>query len=67
MNYCMKSKARIVILPLQDVLGLGEKARINVPGKMLKENWSWMLQGLEEAEKEVRDFGKLYVQRKTIQ
>ena len=59
MKYCMKSKAEIVILPLQDVLGLGENARINVPGKMLKENWSWMLQGLEEVEKEVRYFGKL--------
>ena len=59
MKYCMKSKAKIVILPLQDVLGLDENARINVPGKMLKENWSWRLKSFKEVEKEVEYFGKL--------
>ena len=35
------SKARIVIVPIADVLSLGAEARINIPGLVLPENWSW--------------------------
>lgn len=58
-KYCMKSKAKIVILPLQDVLGLGENARINVPGKIFKENWSWRLKSFKEVERSVEYFGEI--------
>lgn len=33
--------SRLAIAPLQDVLGLGADARINVPGSIGPENWSW--------------------------
>jgi 4-alpha-glucanotransferase len=36
----MSSVARICILPLQDVLGLGEEARMNVPSES-NGNWKW--------------------------
>lgn len=36
----MSSIARYAIFPLQDVLGLGSEARMNVPG-VLGENWAW--------------------------
>jgi 4-alpha-glucanotransferase len=36
------SVAKTVILPIQDVLGLDENARINTPATM-KDNWSWRL------------------------
>lgn len=36
----MGSVANIVIIPLQDVLGLGNEARMNVPGRSAG-NWSW--------------------------
>lgn len=42
-QYCLKSKANMVIIPVQDILGLGAEARINVPGKNLEENWTWKL------------------------
>jgi len=35
-----KSPARLAIVPLQDVLGLGSEARMNFPGR-LGGNWSW--------------------------
>jgi 4-alpha-glucanotransferase len=35
-----KSPARLAIIPLQDVLGLGTEARMNFPGR-LGGNWSW--------------------------
>jgi 4-alpha-glucanotransferase len=38
----MMSPARWVILPMQDVLGLGEKARMNTPSVPLG-NWEWRL------------------------
>jgi 4-alpha-glucanotransferase len=37
----LSSRARIAILPLQDVLGLGDEARMNAPGTVRAENWSW--------------------------
>ncbi len=38
---CFASAARLVIAPLQDVLGLGSDARVNIPGTTDKRNWRW--------------------------
>ena len=35
------SDIRLAIAPLQDVLGLGADARINIPGTTGPHNWSW--------------------------
>jgi 4-alpha-glucanotransferase len=37
------SKAKLVVCPLQDVLGLGSEARMNIPGKS-GEFWNWRFQ-----------------------
>lgn len=37
----LHSKAEWVIIPLQDVLGLGAEARINRPGTTSARNWTW--------------------------
>jgi 4-alpha-glucanotransferase len=37
----LSSVANTAIIPLQDVLGLGSKARMNLPGKVLSMNWAW--------------------------
>ena len=36
------SVANLAIIPVQDILGLGESARMNRPGK-IKGNWQWQL------------------------
>ena len=36
----MASAARLVVTPVQDVLGLGSPARMNTPGKE-QGNWTW--------------------------
>lgn len=36
----MASVANVVVSPLQDILGLGSEARMNVPGRS-HGNWSW--------------------------
>lgn len=38
-----KSRARLAIAPAQDVLGLGNEARMNRPG-VTEGNWSWQLE-----------------------
>lgn len=39
----MQSVAKLVILPVQDVLNLGEYARMNMPGTTTN-NWAWRLE-----------------------
>lgn len=40
----LMSPARLCILPVQDLLGLGPEARINSPGRR-KNNWQWRMTG----------------------
>jgi 4-alpha-glucanotransferase len=42
MALALGSRARLAIVPLQDVLGLGSEARMNVPGRA-PGNWRWRL------------------------
>jgi 4-alpha-glucanotransferase len=37
-----RNRARLAVLPLQDVLGLGSEARMNTPG-VLGGNWQWRM------------------------
>lgn len=39
----MSSVANLAIIPMQDILGLGEEARMNRPGTAAKGNWTWRL------------------------
>ncbi len=39
----MMSSAMYVIFPMQDILGLGEEARMNVPSTCGTSNWSWKM------------------------
>jgi 4-alpha-glucanotransferase len=39
----LSSRARLAIVPAQDVLGLGSEARMNTPGRS-EGNWSWRLE-----------------------
>jgi 4-alpha-glucanotransferase len=38
----LASVADVAIVPLQDVLGLGSEARMNLPGKV-SGNWKWRI------------------------
>jgi len=39
-NLALKVKSKMAIIPLQDILGLGSEARMNIPGKP-NGNWTW--------------------------
>lgn len=40
LRFVYSSVAKVAILPIQDLLDLDEKARMNIPGN-INENWSW--------------------------
>jgi len=46
-EYSLQSRAMTVIVPIQDILGLGSDARMNTPGTINDENWSWRMNGSE--------------------
>lgn len=47
-RYCLNSEASMVILPVQDILGLKSEARINTPSTIGSPNWEWKLKNLKE-------------------
>lgn len=56
--YAYGSGADVVMLPVQDVLGLGREGRMNVPG-VARGNWSWRLQPGELGERQARWLAEL--------
>ena len=40
----MSSVANLCVIPMQDILNLGEEARMNFPGTMSDSNWTWRVQ-----------------------
>ena len=58
----MRSAARVCILPMQDVLGLGGAARMNTPGES-SGNWTWRITDADlrnPAKDRLRHFTRLY-------
>jgi 4-alpha-glucanotransferase len=54
--------ADTVIIPLQDVLGLGSNARMNLPGR-ISGNWRWRFRGdalTVELQERLRELNLLY-------
>jgi 4-alpha-glucanotransferase len=51
----------VCVLPLQDLLGLGDDARMNVPG-VAEGNWSWQADGydVEQALERTRELVELH-------
>lgn len=58
-KYCMESKAKVVMVPAQDILGLDSKSRINRPGIISKQNWSWRMKDFEDFKKDIKFFANL--------
>ena len=48
LHYCLDSKAKLVIFPIQDILCMKDEARINTPGTLGSPNWEFSLQSFNE-------------------
>ena len=58
----LSSVADTAVIPMQDYLGLGTEARINIPST-LGDNWRWRMYAEEEREElaaKIRGITKLY-------
>ncbi|PKL61241.1 MAG: 4-alpha-glucanotransferase [Methanomicrobiales archaeon HGW-Methanomicrobiales-2] len=58
MRLAMLSPADTVIIPMQDILGLGEEARMNRPGTG-EGNWEWRLRPEQMGEEAMREFAEV--------
>ena len=56
MQYCSKCKAKMAIITVQDILGLDDSCRINIPGTHSSDNWSWKLIDFEALKREIKYF-----------
>jgi len=54
----LASVAKITIIPMQDILGLDEDSRMNVPAKRAG-NWSWRYQPAALKDKTIKQLGEL--------
>ena len=59
LELALRSSADLAVVPLQDLLGLGDEARFNAPGTT-SGNWSWRLAaGLETTLGPLKGFGEM--------
>ena len=56
MQYLSKCKAKMPIIMVQDILGLDENSRINVPGVESDQNWSWKLINFDDLKERIKDY-----------
>ena len=56
MQYLMKCSGDMVIIQVQDVLGLDETSRTNLPGTNSEKNWSWKLIDFNDFRREVKNY-----------
>ena len=54
----LSSRANLSIIPIQDLLSLGSRARMNHPAKSFH-NWEWRLRSEQLSGKNFEDFKKL--------
>lgn len=52
-HYTMDLPSKYAILSLQDILGLGEESRLNVPSTINEVNWTWRIKDFKEFEKRI--------------
>lgn len=58
------SRACMAIIPLSDIIGLGDEARLNEPGTVGSPNWEWRLCDWTAVEKEKDEITQLIIKSK---
>lgn len=52
-KYALSFNVNVCMIPIQDILGLNDEARINVPGTVGSPNWEWKLKDFNQLEIEI--------------
>lgn len=61
-EFAVRCDSEYVIIPLQDILGLGKEARINTPATLDEKNWSYKFKSMEKL-KEKEEFLKEIIEK----
>ena len=46
----------MAIISVQDILGLDDSSRTNIPGTFSENNWSWKLTNFNDFRERIKDF-----------
>lgn len=60
-EFTYKQESYMSIVPMQDILELDDKGRINTPGTLGTPNWEWKMNSLDPFEQKVDELRKLVV------
>jgi 4-alpha-glucanotransferase len=66
LQMCMESIADYAIVPVQDIIGLDDKSRLNTPGTLGEHNWSFKLKDFDEYENNINYIKTLLKKTKRI-
>ena len=58
-QYCFKSKSKIIMVTVQDILELDDDSRINIPGVTNSKNWTWKLKDFSDFRKNIIKYREL--------
>ena len=58
-QYCFKSKSKIIMVTVQDILELDDDSRINIPGVTNSKNWTWKLKDFSDFRKKIKKYREL--------
>lgn len=53
-KYVLNTKAKYVIFPIQDIIGLDATSRMNTPGQIGSPNWEWKLTNFTKLESKIQ-------------
>lgn len=65
-RYTLENIAEFAIIPMQDLLNLGNEGRMNVPGTIGSSNWEWRLIDYKKFESKIHLFHQLLVENDRI-
>jgi 4-alpha-glucanotransferase len=63
-TFTLQSLANLAVIPLQDILELDDRARMNTPGTVGSPNWEWKLVNFNLFNKKIPLLKKLNKQTK---
>ena len=66
LQMCMESIADYARVPVQDIIGLDDKSRLNTPGTLGEHNWSFKLKDFDEYENNINYIKTLLKKTKRI-
>lgn len=63
-EFCLDSIANFAVIPVQDIMGLDDSARMNIPGTIGSPNWEWKLKDFDLFDEKISIFKQIVDRRR---